>query len=78
MNLAGWQDRAVPAVLGLAFIDAAAAIYLTCCALRRRDKPAVLVVGVLLGVCAATLTVVGWPKNHAGPPAPKPGAGLAV
>jgi hypothetical protein len=43
--------------LVLAAVDAATAVYLLAWALRRerRDKPAVLVVGVVLAVCAMFL-----------------------
>lgn len=55
--------------------DAAAGVYLLAWALRRerRDKPAVLAVGVLLLLCAATLGLLG--ARHGDPPiAPQPPA----
>jgi cytochrome c oxidase assembly factor CtaG len=60
--------------LTLAAVDAVGGLYLVAYAIRRerRDKPAVLVVGVFLLACAAALLVVGWPAGEVPPPSPPP------
>jgi lipid-A-disaccharide synthase-like uncharacterized protein len=65
-------SRSVP--LALAAVDAVGGLYLVVYAVRRerRDKPAVLVVGVFLLACAAALLVIGWPAGDAAPPPSPP------
>lgn len=61
----------------MAAVDALAAMYLLAWALRR-DRPAVLAVGVALVVCAAFLLVIGWPHPVEQLPPVGPGPGAPV
>lgn len=58
----------------LAGADAFAAAYLLVSLRReRRNRPGVLVVGVLLVSCAVALAVLSWPgQAHRRPPTPPP------
>jgi hypothetical protein len=68
--------------LTLALLDAAVGIYLVAYAIRRekRDKPAVLVVGIFLLACAAALGWLALPERGAGEPGrlPMPAGELAM
>ncbi len=57
--------------LALAGIDAMVGAYLIVYALRRerRDKDAVLVVGIILLLCSTAIVVVAWPSGQPAPPA---------
>ena len=58
----------------LAGADASAAAYLIVSLRReRRNRPGVLVIGVLLVSCAVALAVLSWPAGtHRRPPVPPP------
>lgn len=58
--LIAWDAAGVSVPLALALLDAAAGAYLLVYAVQRerRDKPGVLVTGVLLLMCAAALAVL--------------------
>lgn len=56
----------------LSAADAVAAVYLLAWVLRRerRDRGAVLAVGVTLALCAVALLVIGWPRAEPVRPVP--------